>query len=149
MKSCGSFTRVANIPDLTHEKGADIAADPFGFVYLGKSVAAHFAAANFTAQRRACACTDQRAEQIRSAATDLVADQPADRRADNQPGGTVVAPAIIAPVVAGIVVLIISIGFLFLFLREVYNIKMVSVAEESSRRDFTAPATQQKGISEK
>lgn len=49
--------------------------------------------------------------------------------------------------VVGIVVLIISIGFLFLFLREVYNIKMVSIAEDPGSAGAAAPASQQKGVS--
>jgi hypothetical protein len=48
--------------------------------------------------------------------------------------------------VVGIVVLLISIGFLFLFLREVYNIKMVSIVENggnAGESDAAAAARQQ------
>lgn len=45
--------------------------------------------------------------------------------------------------VVGIVVLIISIGFLFLFLREVYDIKMVSSTEDSGPAGVAAPTSQQ------
>lgn len=41
--------------------------------------------------------------------------------------------------VVGIVVLLISIGFLFLFLREVYNIKMVSTVENVASADEQVP----------
>lgn len=48
--------------------------------------------------------------------------------------------------VVGIVVLIISIGFLFLFLREVYDIKMVSSTENSGPAGVAASALQQKPV---
>lgn len=50
--------------------------------------------------------------------------------------------------VVGIVVLIISIGFLFLFLREVYDIKMVSSTEDSGPAGVAAPVSQQRPIGE-
>ena len=48
--------------------------------------------------------------------------------------------------VVGIVVLLISIGFLFLFLREVYNIKMVSTVETADEQAPVADSTRQQKV---